>query len=56
MTQMIPGLERRLMTSSEEEIVFIADLVSALYVGQHGLTLHRSRRALRARGQTTRRA
>jgi hypothetical protein len=38
MIQMIPGLERRLMTSSEEEVVFIADLVSALFVVQHGLT------------------
>jgi mannose/fructose-specific phosphotransferase system component IIA len=27
MLQMIPGLEARLMSSSEEEIVFIADLV-----------------------------
>jgi hypothetical protein len=32
MIQMIPGLEHRLMTSSEEEIVFIADLVSILKV------------------------
>jgi len=38
MTQMIPGLERRLMTSSEEEIIFIADLVSVLFAAQHGLT------------------
>jgi hypothetical protein len=38
MIQMIPGLERRLMTSSEEEIVFIADLVSVPFAVQHGLT------------------
>jgi hypothetical protein len=25
--QMVPGLEHRLMNSSEEEIIFIADLV-----------------------------
>jgi hypothetical protein len=27
--QMVPGLEERLMSSSEEEVVFIADMVSA---------------------------
>jgi hypothetical protein len=37
MIQMIPGIEHRLMTSSEEEIVFVADLVGVLTVVQRDL-------------------
>jgi hypothetical protein len=37
MIHMIPGLEHRLMTSSEEEIVFITDLVGVLTVIQRDL-------------------
>jgi hypothetical protein len=57
MIQMLPGLEHRLMTSSEEEVVFIADLVSVLTMfGTMSYTVHRSRKELQAPGPMTRRA
>jgi hypothetical protein len=41
--QMVPGLEERLVSSSEEEVVFIADMVSICQsVGIYTFSLFRS--------------
>ena len=55
---MVPGLEARLMESSEDEVIHIADLVHHAYACQNDthFDLNRSRKAPMVQGPTIRKA